>query len=121
METGDWEDDGEEKRKKKQRLLGRHNQEICSIIKYICGGFLIIISLINTFSTLPQKRLSRAVREGLTEEAVLKMSRKRCAGVGQVDGAEEKEVCLLQTKTSPSNFLKPTADSASVSRPCPGF
>lgn len=39
MEIGDWEDDGEEKRKKKQRLLGRHNQEICSIIKYICGGF----------------------------------------------------------------------------------
>lgn len=81
-------------------------------VKDICVLITIII-LINAFPT-PSQNLSRKVKEGLTDEAVFKMSLKRCVGVGQEDGASGGRGCLPQARTSPFKPLKLTVDSASL-------
>ena len=73
----------------------------------------ILIILINAFPT-PSQNLSRKVKEGLTDEAVFKISLKRCVGVGQEDGASGGRGCLPQARTSPFKPLKLTVDSASL-------
>ena len=81
-------------------------------VKDICVLITIII-LIYAFPT-PSQNFSRQIKEELTEEAVFKMSLKRCVGVGQEDGALAGRGCLPQARTSPFKPLKLTVASASL-------
>lgn len=74
----------------------------------------------NNYITLPipaLKSSSREVRQGLTEETVLKISLKRCVGVGQLSRAWWGDACLPPAKPPPFKPLKLAVDSASVYRP----